>query len=235
MTIHRVLLACMPKSGSSFVSTAIAQLPGFVRAHLLPGYGCREQELCIDKLREYEALGLPYIAQHHVRYSEITGEYMARFGLRPVVLVRNIFDVIPSLVDHHSLENSVYPAAFAPDDIASRCFEEQARFVTDMAIPWYFNFFVSWARVNGKLLVTYEEFIADPEKVLARICSHLGVSASEQQIREAVRIAGGASPRKNKVVPGRGRDLPTDCIQAIQRMAAYYHDIDFSPLGIERA
>lgn len=235
MTVHRVLLACMPKSGSTFISGAIAQLPGFVRAHLTPGYGHREQELCIDKLREYEALGVNYVAQHHIKYSEVTCEYIARFGLSPVVVVRDIFDVVTSLVDHHSLEGPVYPTAYAPGDIATRGFEEQARFVTDMAIPWYFSFFASWAECERKLWVSYEAFVANPENELGRISAYLGVAASQAQIAEAVRIAGGASQRKNKVVPGRGQGLPEDCKQAIRRMAAYYRDIDFSLIGIGQA
>lgn len=52
----RVLVACMPKSGSTYLSGAIEALPGFIRAHLVPGYGRREQELCIEKLNEYEKL-----------------------------------------------------------------------------------------------------------------------------------------------------------------------------------
>lgn len=91
---------------------------------------------------------------------------MDRFDVSPIILVRNIFDVVVSLVDHHSRESNVYPAAFAPDDIASRSFDEQARFVTQMAIPWYFNFYASWQQCPDKFIVTYDDFIANPSGVM---------------------------------------------------------------------
>lgn len=231
MNTHRVLLACMPKSGSTFLSSAIAALPGFARAHLVPGYSRREQELCVEKLKECAALG-SYVAQHHVRYSDVTQEYVNKFELRPIILVRNIFDIIPSLVDHHSREGCVYPAAFAPFDIAIRSAEEQIRFVTQMAIPWYFNFFMSWNQCQNKLLVTYEEFIFAPDLTLQRICEYLNFPVSELEIHEAIQMAGTSGLRKNKVTPGRGELLPSDCIEEIKRMAFYYRGVDFSPMGI---
>lgn len=231
----RVLVACMPKSGSTYLSGAIAALPGFIRAHLVPGYGRREQELCVEKLIEYDKImgGCGgYVAQHHVRYSEVTRSYLKRFGVRPIILVRNIFDVVASLVDHHSLESSVYPAAYAPNDIAVHSFDEQARFVTQMAIPWYFNFYASWQECPDKILVTYEEFISRPESIMRKICDHLGLVASDQQIHDAVQIAGTAGLRRNKVTPGRGEGLPADCLEAIRKMASYYKNVNFHSIGI---
>src|SRR3990167_5593358 len=232
----RVLVACMPKSGSTYLSGAIEALPGVIRAHLVPGYGRREQELCIEKLTDCEAMisnhGFGYVAQHHVRYSEVSKLYFEQFGVRPVVLVRNIFDVVASLIDHHSLESSIYPAAYAPADIACRSFDAQARFITQMAIPWYFNFYASWQSCEDKIIVTYEDFIFTPELVLTKVCSYLGFNASNEMIVDAVLVAGAAGLRKNKIVSGRGKLLPLDCVSAIKKMASHYKDIDFSAIGI---
>lgn len=231
----RVLVACMPKSGSTYFSGAIAALPGFHRAHLVPGYGHREQELCVEKLREHDRIAGPegsYVAQHHVRCSDVTRAYLEQFGIRTIVLVRNIFDVVPSLVDHHRLEGTVYPAAHAPPDIASRSFEEQARFVVQMALPWYVSFYVSWASCPGVKVVAYEEWIAEPVAVLRACCGYLGLDTTTEISAAAVHAASSAGVRRNKVVPGRGRDLPEDCLKAIHNMRAHYPAIDFSRIGI---
>lgn len=230
--IAHALVACMPKSGSTFLSEAIASLPGFVRAHLVPGYGRREQELCSEKLSEYRNLNLSYVAQHHVRYSEVTQFYIDQYSLRPIVLVRNIFDIVPSLIDHHSIDSAVYPAAFAPDDIASWSFDQAARFVTFMAIPWYFNFFVSWQRCQNKLIVTYEELVAHPEQVMERICEFIQVPVSTCEIGAALKLANSSGFRKNKIQPGRGANLPVECINHIHGMVSFYPDVDFSPVGL---
>ena len=230
----RILLACMPKSGSTFLSSLIAALPGFTQVDLVPTYGHREQELCPKALETNEAAvgNGSYVAQHHVRYSAATDMYMKQYGLRPIVLVRNIFDVVPSLIDHHTLENHIYPAAWAPRDIATRSYEEQAHFVTQMAIPWYFNFFASWQDYADKLLVRYEDLVTAPRQVLKRVCDHMGVSASETQIDSAVERARMSGRRKNKVTPGRGQHLPQEDIAAIVRMSNHYPYIDFGPIGI---
>jgi adenylyl-sulfate kinase len=230
----RILLACMPKSGSTFLSSLIAALPGFSQVDLVPTYGHREQELCPKALEANEAAvgDGSYVAQHHVRYSAATDMYMKQFGLRPIVLVRNIFDVIPSLIDHHALENHIYPAAWAPCDIATRSYEEQAHFVTQMAIPWYFNFFASWHDYKDKLVVRYEDLVAQPREILKQICEHMNIVVSPTWIDSAVESVNARGRRKNKVTPGRGKHLPKEDIAAIVRMTNHYPDIDFGPIGI---
>ena len=101
-----------------------------------------------------------------------------------------------------------------------------------MAIPWYINFFVSWNECPAKFLLTYEDFISEPNATLAAICRHLSVDASEQVIHDAVRISGTAGVRKNKMSPGRGKLLPADCIEAIRQMASFYPGVDFQSIGI---
>ena len=85
---------------------------------------------------------------------------------------------------------------------------------------------------RDKLLVTYEEFVAQPEAMLARCCEYLGHRASAAGVRDAVAMVRDGGARKNRVVPGRGKSLPADCVEAISRMADHYPHIDFSPLGI---
>jgi len=143
----RILLACMPKSGSTYLAAILSKLPDSRTTSWVPHHGRREQELCYRRLREDNEAFPSHansVAQHHVRYSGTTRVYMKEFNLKPVVLVRNIYDIIPSLIDHHRLNSVVYPMAYAPADIAEWNFERSSRFVTDMVIPWYFNFFMSW-------------------------------------------------------------------------------------------
>ncbi|MFM0631481.1 sulfotransferase domain-containing protein [Paraburkholderia xenovorans] len=230
----RVLVACMPKSGSTFLTSSIAALPGFSQVSLVPTYGHREQELCVRALTqcEHDIGDESFVAQHHVRYSAATDLYINEFRLRPILLLRNIFDVVPSLVDHHSLEGNVYPAAFAPHDIATRSFEDQANFVTQMAIPWYFNFYASWQQYTGKHVVYYEDLVSNPECVMRRVCDHLGLKASDDSIASAVSQANAIGKRKNQICPGRGKRLSHANKCKIIEMANHYPDIDFTDIGI---
>ena len=82
------------------------------RAQLVPGYRRREQEICLDAVKEEakkttimrqlfrqnllkgNCLPLGFVAQLHVRYSEPTNDILTKYNITPFVLVRNIFDIV---------------------------------------------------------------------------------------------------------------------------------------------
>lgn len=232
---HNILVACMPKSGSTYLTTVLSRLPGFGITSWVPDYGRREQELCRQKL-EADRSAYPnhsLVAQHHVRYSDTTKRYIEEFDLKPLVLVRNLYDVVPSLIDHHRTESVVYPMAYVPRDIVEWDWERAAEFVTYMALPWYFNFFASWHDCDEKILLTYEELIVRPRQVIGRICSEWGVTASDREIDSALEQAGALQTRRNIGVAGRGRMLPEKCRGHIHEMASYYKGLDLSQVALE--
>src|SRR5689334_12918426 len=110
-----VLVACMPKSGSTFLSAALANLPGFRREHVVPSYGRREQELSeaeivrafgatqtLRRAFDHGVMSSPHrpkawVAQHHVKHNHETQTLLDRYGIVPVCLVRNIYDIVVSL------------------------------------------------------------------------------------------------------------------------------------------
>lgn len=86
----RVVVAALPKSGSTFLTELLARLPGMRTAYPVPGYDRREQELCAESLRQEvhntrfmrqlwrrQALAgaappRGFVAQLHLRHSEPT-------------------------------------------------------------------------------------------------------------------------------------------------------------------
>src|SRR5579862_7683714 len=106
-----VLVACMPKSGSTFLCDIIAGLPGFRQVDLSPAYGRRQQELdeaCLKRVNRFD-----YVSHNHVQYSDWTGALCRAYGVTPIVLVRDLFDVTVSLRDHIRNEGPVSPVFFA--------------------------------------------------------------------------------------------------------------------------
>jgi hypothetical protein len=231
---HRILVACMPKSGSTYLTAILSNLPNFKATSWVPDYGRREQELCYQRLQAdrdaFANLGL--VAQHHVRYSDVTERYIKEFDLKPVVLVRNLYDIIPSLIDHHRIESVVYPMAFAPADITGWDFERAAKFITYMVLPWYFNFFLSWNDCPEKILVTYEDLITNPVEIVQSICANYGIDASKGDIVNALERAKNSQTRKNVGVFGRGSRLSEHCRRYIKEMASFYDGLDFSKIGL---
>ncbi|MEM8551967.1 MAG: sulfotransferase domain-containing protein [Pseudomonadota bacterium] len=249
----RLLVACMPKSGSTYLSQILSGLPGLRREKLVYGYERREQELSQLRLREANALtqslrrlwadgDLPghemptgYVAQHHVRCSRPLLKLLEGTRIKPIVLVRNIFDVIPSVIDHLRGESKFMSMAYVGEDFDQYSDHEAAAFVADMVIPWYVNFFVSWtAAPIVAPLVVYEDLVNQPQTVLANLLAHHELDYSAETIEQAISKASGRYTRLNKGVSGRGENLPEVVKARVRHYASYYPSVDFAPIGLER-
>lgn len=229
---HHVLLACMPKSGSTYLSAILGNLPDFERIALIPGYSRREQELDTALLLLNNRTN--YVAQHHVRYSEVTGMWLRDFGISPVVLIRNIFDIVISLKDHVRKESHEASMAYIRPEMADWDDSRLEDFIVRMVIPWYFNFYLSWMDCPEKEVVTYEELTTNPADVLARIGDRFGLGFPVSQIDKAIQYSNQNSglTRLNKGVSGRGKDLSEKARAEIYAMASFYEGVDFSAIGI---
>ena len=223
-----ILLACMPKSGSTYLTSLIQHLPRFQSANLVGTYEGREQELASEQLIGFHRMN--YVAQHHVRYHRATQNYIDQFSLVPIVLVRNLHDVVYSTYDHLVRESTVGPAAVVPRDLIGRPEEEVLSFIVDMMIPWYFNFYYSWQQCADKLVLNYNNWIGDPVGTLRLIGVHVGFSLNDDDVRRSVEMTKGANVRFNKGISGRGQSLPQELKDRIAKYAAYYRDQGISDI-----
>ena len=176
---HRILLACMPKSGSTFLSNTVGRLPGFRKIALTRHYGRVEQDISFSlALRKYK---YSYICQQHVRYNARTAEAIETFDLTPVVLVRNIYDCVVSLRDHLRRESIETPMAYLLESHLALEDAEIEALIVDLAVPWYVNFYVSWMFCPNALWLTYEDVVADPAKVIATILERAGAKTDGEK------------------------------------------------------
>lgn len=226
-----ILLACMPKSGSTYLSNSIGRLPNFRKTSLVTHYGRTEQD--IDMRLALRKCRYNYICQHHVRYNEKTKQALDQFNITPVVLVRNFYDSVISLRDHFRRESVDNAMSFVKDLHTELSDDELETFITEMAIPWYINFFVSWNECASALWVTYEEMISDEMAVVERMLRHAGHSElNETEIEHALKIRDKMADRVNVGQIGRGELLSEKNKATIRQYCEYYPDIDFSRVGI---
>ena len=144
----RVLLACMPKSGSTYLAKIFGALPGCRRARLVSVFERREQEIDFHIFAAQEELTRKkmaqsaeranrnprgYIAQHHVTFNANTAMFIRDYRLIPVVLVRNIYDVVISLRDHVR-DNSVNMAMSYVDD-RIKALPDEELLPSDVVLP----------------------------------------------------------------------------------------------------
>lgn len=227
-----VLLAAMPKSGSTYLMTMLAALDGFERRTLFPSHHRREHELALELV--IRAHAQDWVSQAHVRHSTVTARFLHVFSISPVLQVRDLHDVVVSLHDHLMNIALVNPIAYVTEDFRTWARERRLAFVVDMFVPWYLNFFLSWLECDDKLVVRYEDLIRDPVGELRRVADYAGLERTGDELHAAVSEAATAPIRtRNTMSSGRGRSLPPELRSRIAALAAYYPGADLTLLGLE--
>ena len=247
--ILHVLVACFPKSASSYLSETIAYLPGMRREFMVPAFGQREQELCLHRIleadkstyairkfmREKEITDFEsprgYVAQHHVRKSDATAAIIKRKNIGTIVLTRNIYDCIVSLRDH-ICTHPLLPMAHVPSHFNDMPEAQQHLFIASMIVPWYFNFYTSWVNSDDAMWVTYEELTDDPEATFDRVRTTLLEEYSIEDMMTAAESAMKADVRFNKGVSGRGAEVSGEVRAIVEGYTEFYPSVDFGRMGL---
>lgn len=226
-----ILVACMPKSGSTFLATALASYPSLRRATTIPAWGRREQELSRTRLSRYNSRS--YVTQLHLRNSAWTQHLIKVYHITPVVLVRNLADITVSLRDHLRRESTVGPAAFfterhknLPDDELEAC-------IVRLALSWYLNFYASWRQGPKGMVFFYEDVVAAPEDAVGRILGAAGVRVDAALVEKAVESALHGHNRFNVGVKGRGEFLAKGAAVALSQLLDLYPEMEGDRLFID--
>lgn len=218
-----IVIACMPKSGSTFLANTLASYSGLKRKKLLPTYGTREQELC--ELRLCMNNGTPYVAQVHLRSSEWTREMIRRYDLSTVVLVRDLLDCVASIRDHIRQEKNFGSVIALPEGFETMNDEELENLVVQMAMPWYISFYAGWKKTPGVLFMDYADTTTDPQAAIGKILDFAGIEKSPEKIEKALQDVQGKRTRLNKGVAGRGRDVSASARHKLRDMMQHYPEI----------
>lgn len=217
-----ILVACMPKSGSSFLSNCLTAYKGFRVGILVPDYGVREQEMCELRLEKFNKHA--YVAQLHVRNSEWTQKLIQRYGMTHVVLVRDLLDVVASIRDHvRKLFHfgSLITLTERHRDISD---DELDSLIVQFAMPWYISFYAGWRKDPKALFLNYEDVTADPVAAMSKIFDKAKFDYTPAEIDAALEKVNGKQERNrfNKGVKGRGQSILPETRQKLVDMMAHY-------------
>ncbi len=232
-----ILIACMPKSGSTFLASTLGGLPNFRLGSAVPGLGRREQEIDEGSLIKSAEITKNTVFQHHVCHSEPLERLLQKYPFHVVVLSRDLRDAAASFSDHLDRESTDTPMAYCDSDDLQNIDSSGKRldFIVDMILPWYVKFYVSWqkyrARGGSVQFMTFDHLIENKLESIRSILEQAGLRISEADVIESVNSD--RFTRLNKGVSGRGDALFNDNPQAtanLQRYLSYYPDVDFRPI-----
>lgn len=218
-----ILVSAFPKSGSTYLTRLLSEVTGYPRGHFVQFYGHNEQDLC--EFRLMNSLGGKHVIHQHVKGTNNNILLMKKYNIKPVVLVRNIFDVLYSLRDHIKNEDHKTPICYVHKQYISMDENEKLSYLARFCIPWYLNFYVSWLEASEEIAtfwLTYEElFSPRKDKLVSEILGFNGLQFDLDLIQNSVMKMKSENKniRLNVGRSGRGGQLPSADREAIFDMA----------------
>jgi hypothetical protein len=231
-------LVAPPKSGSTWLGLLLEDALGWKSKCLLPDTERREQELDWRPLLTDTACDL-FTHHQHVRASRATLSFIKQCHVRVVILSRSLTDSLVSLRDHLANFKTKTPVTFVDESFRVLDSEAQMDFLIDLALPWYLNFYASWATAKVEeniplLFLSYEELRADPAGAVHRILEFAEEPRSDVEVDEVIEHVAQQSTRRNHAITGRGNSTLTDAQkQRVHRLRDYYSHLDFTPFRFE--
>lgn len=228
-----IFIACFPKSGSTYLNRLLQEISGFDYGHGVEFYTDNEQDLSYRRMAA--AARTSCVMQHHTRATQANLQIMQGFGIRPIILVRNLYDMVFSV--HDFMLNAGARGAVFGFPEGFQTLEEGRRldYVIDMVMPWYVSFYVSWANAaqRGDVelhWIRYENLVEQPMDELQAIMDFCELPVFSCVIQTAVEHVNQNrdQTRFNKGIVGRGQALTEMQRQRLKNLVSYFPDVDFS-------
>jgi hypothetical protein len=227
----RVFLSTFPKSGSTFLSECILEINKTLSREQVSSNNTLMQ-MTMDSIMLTRAMGRPNtLVKTHLACNIKLQAYLVLYDTRPVVLIRNIFDVLRSFIDHLSTS---YPGIIAGYPELS--FEDKKNVVIHLMAMPLVEFFATWqmyAARNRCLIVRYEDIVDDWVSSIRQILEYSRIDASPSLIASSVEHLTGqlsVDPgrfRYNAGVKGRGADFTEEEKERVRRLYKMYPRVDF--------
>ena len=237
-----IVVAAAPKTGSTYLVNTLIQLSGLRGFRLCAAYSTNEHDLYLPALCMINRYGC--VSQLHMKGTFHNAALMRSFGIKPIILVRRIEDIVVSL--QHDLKDKAHRRSLGTGargysfiwlDRSARDLSDERMIdmIIDLAVPWFVNFYVSWYRLceDGAvdaLWVNYEELFADKEKTIRSVLGFLGLPNDAPIDPEIL------SRRYYKFRDGRvgqaASVLTDEQRERLRQLFSYYPGIDFGKYGL---
>lgn len=200
--VSRVLIACAPKSGSTFVSNVVRRYVDASETELFGYHYPAEQNLTgelLDGLFEDR-----YVLQLHMRPYPPNLKAIALRNIALVVLWRNIGDMLVSFDDHVLAGGSDNSYCYIFDPEHYRAMETQRRYqflITYTTLSAYLAFYLSWRKMSARMH-HYETMVADPQAFFVELMSGFTTEVDAERIAQLLAVPA-LETRLNVGIPGR--------------------------------
>ncbi|HET7084726.1 MAG TPA: sulfotransferase domain-containing protein [Rhizomicrobium sp.] len=230
-----VVLAFPPKAAGTFLRSAAALATGGEVLRLCYAQGSRDAQLYLPTLVAYYLGGFcqgPMVAHLHMQAFPPNTAMLEVLGIRPVIMVRSIADMLASYWD--MLEISTAPNqgvnCTIPPDFRALDNARKADFLVDIVAPWYAGYYGTWLEYQSRNpdrvhMLDYADFMRQPAESLRGLLEHSGLPKSLAECQKAIDATWQERHglRFNKGMEGRGSHyFAFPHLERISRLLSYY-------------
>ncbi|HEX4271234.1 MAG TPA: sulfotransferase domain-containing protein [Rhizomicrobium sp.] len=234
-----VVLAFAPKAAGTYLRSAACVATGGSLVRTVHAQGGRDASFYMPTFVMYYAGGFPentMVTHVHMQALPANRHFINALGLKPVVMIRSIPDMLASyadMLDEDPLSPDNWLNIRLPSNYAALDTKTKNDFLVQMIGPWYASYFATWlefadAAPGRVCILRYDEFKTDPAESLERLLAHSSVSRTRAECQSALDIVWDARNnfRFNKGVSGRGRDrFNVAQIALLHRQIAFYPNL----------
>jgi ubiquinone/menaquinone biosynthesis C-methylase UbiE len=205
--VPRILVACAPKSGSTFVTNVLSRYFGarVASSELREMQWEAEQNLNRGMLTQIEDGA--FVLQLHMKPYDLNFALMREFGVSLLLQWRNLADMIVSLDEHLAEFGVEQPLCYIHDGPGFLGLPAHQRYdyLIRNALDWYVWFYLAWRKQDATFGV-YERMLADPASYFEGAIERLGGVPERARIDEILTNPSGFT-RFNVGIVGRSAEL----------------------------
>ena len=200
-TTSNIYVACMPKSGSSYLAHSLSTALDIPFQHLTTshpnpsavGMNGREQEIDELAIIKKTLRGTGFVAQHHTKSTPYLMRLFSSYNIGCIVIFRNIFDGMISLdamLQKSTWSNPLAQGALKiPVNYSELSFDERMAGISNNYGTWCIDFYLSWKRVAQEgfnfLWVEYDKHLSRSSGDKNELCDLLIEYLKPSSVQEA--------------------------------------------------
>lgn len=230
-----LLLSFAPKAAGTFFREAACRAVGGQLFRITQAQGGRDG---VPNLPTFLTIYLdpetpPVVSHIHMQALPANRNFVAMFGLKPVIMLRNVADMLASywdMLDRDPVARADGLNCLIPRDFPELSNDAKADFMIDIVAPWYASYFATWKDFVDRAPATvrvlrYADFVASPAEALHAALMHAGFVVSRAKCEKALAAVWEerGSHRFNKGESGRGAAYFSHEHRArLKRMLSHY-------------
>jgi hypothetical protein len=179
----------------------------------------------------------PIVTHIHMQAFSANLNLLKAFGIRPVIMLRNIPDMLASfwdMLNSDAVARAEGLNCVVPDNFVDLSHAQKADFIIDAIAPWYASYFASWKSFFDKMpkqicVLRYRNFCQQPAESLHAALTHAGFVVSRLKCETSLAQVWSqrSALRYNKGKEGRGKVyFSPHNLEEISRKLSHYPHLD---------